>query len=55
MGRKWLRDTEGEEGVIISLALSVGLVILAAVGWWAWKVLARIAEAMFILPPGEMP
>lgn len=55
MGRKWLRDTEGEEGVLISLALSVGLVIFAAAGWWTWKILTRIAETVSILPPSDMP
>lgn len=55
MGGKWLRDTEGEEGVLISLAVSVGLVIFAAAGWWTWKILTRIAEAISILPPSDMP
>ncbi len=49
------QNMAGEEGVLMSLAISLGMIILTAVGLWMWKVLARIAEAMFILPPSEMP
>lgn len=55
MGGKWLRDTEGEEAVIISLALSVGLVILAAVGSWMWNIFTPMTHTTFMLPPREMP
>lgn len=48
-------NMEGEESVVISLAISLGMIILTAVGLWMWKIIARIAEAMFILPPSEMP
>lgn len=49
------QNMSGEEGVLMSLAISLGMVILAILGWWLWKVLARIVEAMFILPPSELP
>jgi hypothetical protein len=36
----------GEEGTLMSLAISLGMVILAILGWWLWKILARIASAI---------
>jgi hypothetical protein len=45
----------GEEAVVISLAISLGMIGLTILGWWLWKIFARIAEVMFTLPPGEMP
>lgn len=48
-------NMDGEDGVVISLAVSLGMIILTGVGLWTWKTLARIAEAMSILPPSEMP
>lgn len=55
MGGKWLCDTEGEETVIISLAVSVGLVILAAVGLWMWNIFTPITHTTFRLPPRGTP
>lgn len=48
-------NRDREDGTIISLVISLGMIILTAVGWWLWKIFARIAETMFTLPPGEMP
>ena len=48
-------NMDGEDGVVISLAISLGMIILTVVGLWMWKILARVAETMVILPPGEMP
>lgn len=44
-----------EEGVLLSLGISLGMILLAVIGWWMWKILVPIMEAMFTLPPGEMP
>jgi len=49
------RDKQEETGVAISLAISVGMIFLALIGWWLWRLLAPIAEAMFATTPIEMP
>lgn len=48
-------NMDGKDGIVISLAISLGMIILTAVGLWMWKIIARTVEAMFILPPSEMP
>jgi hypothetical protein len=48
-------NTDGEERVIISLAISLGMIILAVLGLWLWKVLAPIALVLSGLSPIEMP
>lgn len=37
---------EGELGVIISLAVSLGMIILTIVGLWIWQTFPLIVEAM---------
>ena len=37
---------DGEIGVLISLAVSLGMVILTVAGWWLWKILAAIAPVL---------
>lgn len=49
------QNMAGEEGVLMSLAISLGMVILAILGWWLWKVLAQIASALSGVSPIEMP
>jgi hypothetical protein len=48
---KW----DGEERVVISLAIALGIVILAVLGLWLWKVVAPTAPALADRPPIEMP
>lgn len=48
-------NVEGEEAVFISLATSIGMILLTLVGWCLWKIFARIAEVTSTLPPGEIP
>ncbi|MEW6542597.1 MAG: hypothetical protein AB1411_03200 [Nitrospirota bacterium] len=53
-GRRF-HTPDGERAVLISLTASVGMIILTIVGLWMWKILARIAEAMFNASPIEIP
>ena len=55
MIKGYQQGLQEELGIIVSLAVSIGVIMLAVFGWWMWTVLARIVEAMFILPPSEMP
>lgn len=55
MLRRRSYNRDGEEAVLISLATSIGMIILTVVGWWMWKIFARIAEALLPIPPGNAP
>jgi len=46
---------DGELGVLISLAVSLGMVILTVTGWWLWKILAAIAPGLSDLSLIEIP
>lgn len=46
---------DGELGVLISLAVSLGMVILTVTGWWLWKILAAIAPVLSGVSSIEMP
>jgi hypothetical protein len=48
-------DRDGEEKVIISLVISLGMIILAVLGWWLWNVLAPIGPALSDVTLVEMP
>lgn len=45
----------GELGVLISLAVSVGMVLLTVLGWWLWKILAASAPVLSSVSSIEMP
>lgn len=55
MMTKWPRHTDGEEGVLLSLAVSVGLVALTVAGWCLWKILAPLAQTVSAASSIEMP
>lgn len=40
MRRPSPHNMDGEEGVALSLAISIGMICLSAVGWCLWKALA---------------
>lgn len=44
-----------ELGVLISLVVSLGMVILTAVGWWLWKTVPDTIEAMWCMRSLEIP
>lgn len=44
-----------ELGVLISLAVSLGMIILTVVGWWLWKTIPALAEAIFFVSSVEIP
>lgn len=46
---------DGEIGVLISLAVSLGMVILTVAGWWLWKILAAIAPVLSGVSSIELP
>jgi len=49
------QNIAGEEGVLMSLAISFGMLILAVLGLWLWKVLAQIAPVLSGVSSIEMP
>ncbi len=46
---------DGELGVLISLVVSLGMIILTVTGWWLWKILAAIAPVLSGVSSIEMP
>lgn len=46
---------DGEIDVLISLAVSLGIVILTVAGWWLWKILAAIAPVLSGVSSIEIP
>jgi hypothetical protein len=55
MIKRYPQSMQEESGVMISLAISIGMIILAVVGWWMWKIFAPIAQAIFAISPSEVP
>ncbi len=45
----------GELGVLASLVVSLGMVILAVVGWWLWNTLHGLMGAILSMGFVEMP
>ncbi|NOS82345.1 MAG: hypothetical protein HOP32_12265 [Nitrospira sp.] len=45
----------GEIGVLISLVVSLGMVVLTITGWWLWKILTAIAPSLSDLSLIEIP
>lgn len=45
----------GEESVLISLVLSLGLIVCAVGGVWLWKALAWTTGALVQAPPPDLP
>lgn len=46
---------EGELGVLISLAVSLGMIILTVVGWWLWNTFPSLMEAVMSVSSLGMP
>lgn len=44
-----------ELGVLISLVVSLGMIILAIIGWWMWKFLAGFVDVMSGTATVEIP
>jgi hypothetical protein len=44
-----------ELGVLISLVVSVGMILLTVLGWWLWKILAAIAPVLSGVSSIEAP
>ncbi|MGH7228070.1 MAG: hypothetical protein ACREIH_02550 [Nitrospiraceae bacterium] len=53
--RKCLPFWVGEESVLISLVLSLGLIVCAVGGVWLWKALAWITGALVQASPPDLP
>ena len=49
------RRTQEELGVLISLVMSVGTIVLTVTGWWLWKILAAIAPVLSGVSSIELP
>ena len=37
---------EQERAVMISVAVSIGMIVLSAVGWWLWQVYPNVVDAV---------
>ncbi len=46
---------EGELAVLISVAVSLGMVALSLIGWFLWNAAALITESMSAMNPGDLP
>ncbi|TKS60146.1 MAG: hypothetical protein EWM73_03196 [Nitrospira sp.] len=46
---------DGELGVLISLAVSLGMVILTVAGWWLWNTFPGLMEAVTSVSSVEIP
>ena len=46
---------DGELGVLISLAVSLGMVILTVVVWWLWNTLLGLMGAVMSVSSVEIP
>lgn len=53
--RKCLPFWVGEESVLISLVISLGLIVCAVGGVWLWKALAWTTGALVQAPPPDLP
>ena len=52
--RQW-HSLHGEESVLISLAMSVGFVVLSFFAWWVWKTFPAIFMTITGATVIEMP
>lgn len=46
---------DGELGVLINLAISIGMVLLTVAGWWLWKTFPGTVKAMLFMPSDDLP
>ncbi|MEK6804589.1 MAG: hypothetical protein AABZ34_18300 [Nitrospirota bacterium] len=46
---------DGERGVLISLAVSLGMVILTVAGWWLWNTFPGLMGAVMSVSSVEIP
>ncbi len=46
---------EGELIVLISVAVSLGIVALSIIGWFLWNVVVLIIESVSAMNPSDLP
>lgn len=46
---------DGELGVLISLVVSLGMIILTVVGWWLWNTFPGFMGAVMSVSSVEIP
>jgi hypothetical protein len=55
MNRRRFSELEDEASVFLSLVVSCGMILVAILGWWMWKIFAQIGEAMVAITSIEIP